>query len=238
MGGGGGTILAYLGQLSSSSYHAFAFLKHTLAYISSWTSKTWSYSIKVSFSMGVYGQLLSCPPQVPEAYVLPPPSVSAFFHVGAAGGNSGCHLSHLKTYEYFLEKKEKYLARNMAHTSSLPFPRSMLPTRLFEGRILSHITQQKNKTLGISSEPAENGTCLALSPLFKQSFVTSEWEKPKRQRKKQHLGHESCLTCSYLPSCPISDYVTSIFNSNSTKFNLLPILWGYFSNLYISASLQ
>lgn len=60
--------------------------------------------------MSVYGPLLSYPPQVPEAYLLPLPSVSAFSHVGAAGGNSGCHLSHLKTYEYFLEKKEKYLA--------------------------------------------------------------------------------------------------------------------------------
>lgn len=91
--------------------------------------------------MSVYGQLLSCPPQVPEAYPLPLLSVSAFSHVGAAGGNSGCHLSHLKTYEYFLEKKEKYLAHNMAHTSSLPFPKSVLPTRLFEGRVLSHFTQ-------------------------------------------------------------------------------------------------
>ena len=79
--------------------------------------------------------------QLKMLYLLPLPSVSAFSHVGAAGGNRGCHLSHLKTYEYFLEKKEKYLACNMAHTSSLPFPRSMLPTRLFEGRVLSHITQ-------------------------------------------------------------------------------------------------
>lgn len=141
MDGGGGTILAYLGQLSSSSCQASAFLKNILATHLKLNFKNLIILHKGQLSTSVYGQLLSCPPQVPEAYLLPLPSVSASSRVGAAGGNSGSHLSHLKTYECFLEKKEKYLVCNMANTPSLPFPRSLLPTRFSEGRVLSHFTQ-------------------------------------------------------------------------------------------------
>lgn len=72
---------------------------------------------------------------VPEVFLLLPPSVSASSHVGAAGGNIGYHQSHLKTYEYFLEKKEKPLVCDVADILSLPFPRSFS-----EDRVLCHLT--------------------------------------------------------------------------------------------------
>lgn len=120
---------------------------------------------KGQLSTSVCEQQFSCPALVPEVYLLPPPSVSASSHVGAAGGNSGYHRSHLKTYEYFLEKKERPLVEDMANIPSLPIPRSFS-----EGRILSHFTQKKNKTVGKPSEPARNGMCLALLLLFKIVF--------------------------------------------------------------------
>ena len=116
---------------------------------------------KGQLSTSVYEQQVTCPPFLPEVYLLPPPSVSASSHVGAAGGNSGHHLSHLRTYEYFLEKKEKPLVWDMVNTPSLPFPRFFLPFRFPEGRILSHLTQQKNKTIGKPSELPGDGMCLA-----------------------------------------------------------------------------
>lgn len=72
-------------------------------------------------------QQFGCPLSVPEASLLLLPSVSASAHVGDAGGNSGYHLSHLKTYECFLGRREKPSIGYGKH-SYLAFPKVLVPS--------------------------------------------------------------------------------------------------------------